>query len=88
MSECVEHTIDFILKEDDPEAAAVEDDIRADLEKIGIKVNAVFLDSDGYTNAERNGTYHMLFSRTWVRSHPGLQLKHSLRAFMFASANG
>lgn len=66
MSDCTEHEVDFIVKADDPEGAVVEDDIREDLAKIGIKVNTVLLDSEAYSDAERNGTYHMLLSRTWV----------------------
>ena len=66
---CTERTLDFIIKEDDPEAIVVEDDIREDLEKIGIKVNTISLDADAYSEAERDGSYHMLLTRTWVREH-------------------
>jgi ABC-type transport system substrate-binding protein len=63
---CNPHTLDFIILETDPEMAVVEDDIRADLEKIGITVNTQKLDQEAYIEAERNGTYNMLFTRTWV----------------------
>ncbi|KAL7484037.1 hypothetical protein ACHAW6_009683 [Cyclotella cf. meneghiniana] len=62
---CNPQTLDFIILETDPEMAVVEDDIRADLEKIGITVNTRKLDQEAYIEAERNGTYNMLFTRTW-----------------------
>ena len=73
---CTERTLDFIVKDDDPEAKVVEDDIRADLEKIGIKVNTIFLDSDAYSEAERDGSYHMLLSRTWVSAFTDLNINN------------
>jgi nickel transport system substrate-binding protein len=62
---CIEQAIDFIVKEDDPEMAAVEDDIRKNLEAIGIKVNTKVLSSTEYIDAELNGLYNVLFTRTW-----------------------
>ena len=62
---CKEITLDFIIKENDPEVAAVEDDIAKDLAKIGIKVNTRILNAEDYATAELNGDYHMLFARTW-----------------------
>ena len=62
---CKEATIDFIVKEDDPEMKAVEDDIRKDLAAIGITVNTRFLSDDEYRDAEVNGDYSVLFTRTW-----------------------
>ena len=64
---CKSRNLDFIVKEGDPEALVIEDDIREDLDKIGIKLNTVFLDDEAYSEAERNGSYHLLLSRTWVR---------------------
>ena len=63
---CPSRTIDFIVLDTDPEMAVVEDDIRANLEKIGITVNTRFLTKADYGEVERNGTYNILFSRTWV----------------------
>lgn len=66
MAECdTTTTLDFILREGDPEMAVVEDDIRKNLEAIGVKVNTLFLDSEAYTDAELNGNYNLLFTRTW-----------------------
>ena len=62
---CKALSIDFIVREDDPEMKAVEDDIRQDLEAIGITVNTMFLNSTEYIDAELNGNYHVLFTRTW-----------------------
>lgn len=60
-----EVTVDFIVREGDPEMKAVEDDIRANLQAIGVKVNTLFLDSEAYADAELNGNYNLLFTRTW-----------------------
>ena len=62
---CKELTLDFIIKNDDPEVAAVEDDIVQDLKKIGIKVNTRKLNASAYIDAELSGDYHMMFTRTW-----------------------
>jgi len=63
---CNEHIIDFIVKKDgNPDIEAVEDGIRNNLEKIGIKVNTLFLADEEYRDAETNGDYHVLFGRTW-----------------------
>ena len=39
LKNCRPLTVDFVLREDDPEMAAVEDDIRRDLLKLNINVN-------------------------------------------------
>ena len=65
MTTCKAATLDFIMIEDDPQMQSVEDDIRMNLEAIGITVNAHFLNSTEYTDAELNGDYHLLFTRTW-----------------------
>ena len=62
---CKGLTVDFIIKENDPEVAAVEDDIVQDLAKIGITVNTIALNSSAYIDAELKGNYNMLFTRTW-----------------------
>lgn len=58
-------TIDFIVREGDPEMQVVEDDIRKNLEAIGVKVNTRFLGAEDYIDAELNGNYNLLFTRTW-----------------------
>lgn len=65
MSNCKAVTIDFIVRDTDPVLGAVEDDIRNNLEAIGISVNTRFLNSTEYRDAELNGDYHLLFTRTW-----------------------
>ena len=45
---CKRFTLDFIIKQDDPEVAAVEDDIVKDLARIGITVNTRKLNSSAY----------------------------------------
>ena len=65
-NKCTPHTIDFIVRDTDPELQVVEDDITKDLARIGITVNVKFLDSESYIEAEKHGTYNMLFTRTWV----------------------
>ena len=64
MSNCNAAEIDFILRDDDPEMEVVEDDIRKNLEAIGISVNTRFLNATEYRDAELNGEYHLLFTRT------------------------
>ena len=63
---CTPHELDFIILDDDPEMAVVEDDIRVNLQNIGITVNTHKLDKETYIETERNGSYSMLFTRTWV----------------------
>lgn len=65
---CTPHELDFIIVDTDPEMAVVEDDIRVNLQKIGITVNTHKLDQETYIETERNGSYSMLFTRTWVRN--------------------
>ena len=62
---CKGITLDFIVKDNDPEAAAVEDDIVQDLAKIGITVHSRVLNASEYIEAELEGDYNMLFTRTW-----------------------
>ena len=65
LDNCHAASIDFIVRDSDPEMEAVEDDIRKNLEAIGISVNTRFLNSTEYTEAELEGNYHLLFTRTW-----------------------
>lgn len=62
---CENLEIDFILQDDNPEMASVESDIVDNLEKIGIQVNTKFLNDTEYRDAEVQGDYHLLFTRTW-----------------------
>jgi nickel transport system substrate-binding protein len=62
---CEKHTVDFIVKEGDPEMLVVEDDIRADLAKIGIDVNTRVVDAAKYIELEENGDYNLFFTRSW-----------------------
>jgi hypothetical protein len=62
---CRALTVDFVLRDDDPEMAAVEDDIRRDLLKLNIQVNTRMLNASDYGDAERNGDFNLLFTRTW-----------------------
>ena len=62
---CNPITLDFIIKGNDPQVDAVEDDIRNDLSQIGITLNTRRLNSSAYREAELGGDYHMLFTRTW-----------------------
>ena len=65
MSTCKPTTIDFIVRDTDPQMQAVEDDIRQNLAEIGITVNTRYLTAEEYIDAELNGDYHLLFTRTW-----------------------
>lgn len=65
LDNCNAASINFIVRDSDPEMEAVEDDIRRNLEAIGIKVNSRFLNASQYTDAELNGDYNLLFTRTW-----------------------
>ena len=62
---CRNMTLDFIIKENNPEAKVIEDDIKKDLAKIGIEVNTRVLKPDAYIKAELDGGYHMMFTATW-----------------------
>jgi len=45
-STCNSATIDFIVKQNDPEVEAVEDYIRQKLKEIGVTVNTLFLNDE------------------------------------------
>ena len=78
----------FIIRDTDPQSAAVEDDVREDLAKVGMNVQAVFVNSSEFVDAERNGEYNMLITRTWVSTcrgpsialtcHPTLQTAYAI----------
>ncbi len=62
---CKEYTLDFVVKEGDTEIAVIEDDIKKDLAKIGIKVNSRFVSETDYIKIEENGDYNLFFTRSW-----------------------
>lgn len=62
---CKKHTLNFVVKEDNSEGVAIEDDIAKDLHAIGITVKTITANADEYIQFERNGSYHMLFTKTW-----------------------
>ena len=64
---CKPRKVSFIVRDTDPEMKVVEDDIAKDLAEIGITVQTDFLDQESYIGAERDGSYNLLFTRTWVR---------------------
>jgi nickel transport system substrate-binding protein len=62
---CMAHDLIFIVKEGASQMIAVEDDIRRDLEKIGITLETIFANSTEYSNYETSGEYNLLFTNTW-----------------------
>lgn len=62
---CNKQDVIFVARDSDPQIKVFEDDIRADLAKIGVTVKASFVNSQDYIKAELDGTYNMLFTRTW-----------------------
>ena len=65
---CQDRELIFVVRDSDPRAAAIEDDIREDLAAIGMQVTVRFLNATEYTAAERLGEYNLLLSQTWVRT--------------------
>jgi nickel transport system substrate-binding protein len=61
----INHTLELVIKESDPEMNAVKEYLVEDLAKIGIDLKIVALDSESYIEKERNGEFNMLFGRTW-----------------------
>ena len=53
LENCNAFTLDFIVNEGDATAVAIEDDIVADLAKVGITVNTRRLPKDGTSEAPR-----------------------------------
>ena len=52
--------IDFLVLEGDANAEAIEDEVRTDLEKIGLKINTRLLSKNDY-NAERKFCMRFVF---------------------------
>eukprot|EP00532_Pseudo-nitzschia_australis_P013953 CAMPEP_0168208370 /NCGR_PEP_ID=MMETSP0140_2-20121125/2032_1 /TAXON_ID=44445 /ORGANISM="Pseudo-nitzschia australis, Strain 10249 10 AB" /LENGTH=670 /DNA_ID=CAMNT_0008134763 /DNA_START=360 /DNA_END=2374 /DNA_ORIENTATION=- len=64
-SNCIPRTVSLIIKDNDPEMAAVKDYLKADLAKVGIELEVIEADSETYIERERDGNFNMLFTRTW-----------------------
>lgn len=62
---CGSATLDFIVQEGDALLAAIEDDVRADLAKIGITVNVRFLEKEDMNSNMTSGNFNLCFSETW-----------------------
>ena len=65
LDSCRDISVDFIIKENHPHMAIVEDDIVQDLAKIGVKVNTRVLNSSAYGEAEKSGDFDMMLGSTW-----------------------
>ena len=62
---CGSATLDFIVQKGDALLAAIEDDVRADLAKIGITVNVRFLEKEDMNSNMTSGNFNLCFSETW-----------------------
>lgn len=62
---CRQVNVDFIVVEGEATLAALEDDIRIDLEKLGVNVTRRFLAKDDFNTAMTTGDFNMAFSETW-----------------------
>eukprot|EP00854_Cymbomonas_tetramitiformis_P004190 gene4190-5168_t len=59
---CQEHTVDFIVLEGEATLLALEDDIRADLQVVGVNVTTRLLPKDDFNAAMVAGDFNMAFS--------------------------
>ena len=64
---CKKHEVDFIMLEGDATILAIEDDIRADLEKVGFVVKKRVLPKDEFNAEMVAGNFNFAFSETWGR---------------------
>lgn len=62
---CNNVQLKFIVLDGDATLAAIEDDIRADLEKIGISVTLELLQKDAFNTAMVEGDFNLAFSETY-----------------------
>jgi len=60
--ECTPHTLDFIVLEGDPLMAQIEDDVVADLAKVGVTVNTRFLPKADFNAAMQQGDFNLCFT--------------------------
>jgi len=58
-------TLDFILVEGDANLVSIEDDIRAQLGEVGLKVQSRLLSKEEFNEAHQTGDFHLSFSETW-----------------------
>jgi len=64
-SACGSTSADFIVQKGDALLAAIEDDVRTDLAKVGINVVTRFLDKEDFNSNMTSGNFHFCFSETW-----------------------
>lgn len=64
-STCDTHNLDFIVLDGDATLAAIEDDVVADLQKVGIKVTTRFMQKDDFNSNMTSGNFNLCFSETW-----------------------
>eukprot|EP00944_MAST-04C_sp_MAST-4C-sp1_P009011 g9011.t1 len=62
---CKKHEVDFIMLEGDATILAIEDDIRADLEKVGFVVKKRVLPKKEFNKEMVAGNFNFAFSETW-----------------------
>jgi ABC-type transport system substrate-binding protein len=62
---CGSTSADFIVQKGDALLAAIEDDVRADLAKVGINLNTRFLEKEDFNSNMTSGNFHFCFSETW-----------------------
>ena len=66
MTDCKEQlNVDFIVLQGDATLAALEDDIRTNLEQVGVTVNTRFLAKADLNTAMTSGDFNLCFSETW-----------------------
>ncbi|GHP11095.1 hypothetical protein PPROV_000982500 [Pycnococcus provasolii] len=63
--DCRPLSVDFIVKEGDPHASAVVDEITRDLAAIGISVNTSEVDREMWGELMSQGAFNMFMSKTW-----------------------
>ena len=67
-NECNHEAIEplvFTVVENDATGLAVEDDIRQNLEALGITIETKLLKKDDWNDAQVNGDFHLSFTETW-----------------------
>ena len=62
---CAPTTVEFIVLDGDATIAAIEDDVRANLEAVGVTVTKTAYDRDGLNAAMTAGNFNLAFSETW-----------------------
>jgi nickel transport system substrate-binding protein len=72
--------LEFIFVEDDATKKALEDDIRVDLAKLGIKAVAVPLDKEEWNERATAGDFHLAFATTWGAPYDPHSFASSWRA--------